>query len=133
MIEIIVPGNPIALKRHRHTHSGHTYDPSKADKNDFLSKSLEWMPKTPIEGVISMVLEFYIARPKSHYRTGKFSDEIKGTSPVHKVSRPDLDNYIKFVFDALNKVFYVDDSQITHVDAYKHYSQNPKTIVRIIT
>jgi len=79
-----------------------------------------------------MQLEFYIGRPKSHFGTGKNSHILKESSPLHKTSRPDLDNYIKLVFDALNKVYYLDDSQITNIIATKQYSDHPRTIVRII-
>ena len=41
MIKLIVQGSPIALKRHKHTKSGHTYDPSKGDKRLFLAKAIK--------------------------------------------------------------------------------------------
>jgi len=131
MIELTVEGPPVALKRHRHTKSGHTYDPSKKDKADFLTQVENMKPKFPLEVPISMSLMFYIARPKAHYRTGKYSNLLKNTSPTWCIKRPDIDNYIKLVLDALNGVFYKDDSQVCVVNALKAYSSYPKTIVRI--
>ena len=133
-MELIIPGKPIALKRHRHTtRNGRifNYDPSKADKANFLKKVQILAPEDPLYGAISMSVEVYIDRPKSHFGTGRNSDKVKDSSPIYPISRPDLDNYIKFVFDALNGVFYKDDSQIVHLESEKEYAPEPKTIVRI--
>ncbi len=133
-MELIIPGKPIALKRHRHTtRNGRifNYDPSKADKANFLKKVQNMAPEDPVYGAISMTIEVYIDRPKSHFGTGRNSDKVKESAPAYPISRPDLDNYIKFVFDALNGVFYKDDSQVVHTESIKEYSTEPKTIVRI--
>ena len=45
--------------------------------------------------------------------------------------RYDLDNFIKLVKDALNKIFWVDDSQIVEVQAKKIYDINSYTEVEI--
>lgn len=131
MTKLIIEGNPVALKRHRHTRNGHTYDPSKADKRDFLAKALKSAPKSLEYGPISMTLEFYVDRPKSHYRTGKYSHLLKDNAPTWHTSRADIDNYVKLVLDALNGAYYKDDSQVCHLRTIKKYSDNPRTIVQI--
>jgi len=131
MIELAVEGPPVALKRHRHTKSGHTYDPSKKDKADFLAKVQNMKPKYPIEGPISLSCEFYVDHPKSHYRSGQYSNELKPGTDVWRVKRPDIDNYVKLVLDALNGVFYKDDSQVCHIEAIKKYSKNPRTVIQL--
>ena len=128
-IEFTIYGPPVALKRHRHLRSGHTYDPSKKDKADFLAKSKNLAPKSPFNGPILMSIEFYIARPKSHYRTGKYKHLLKKGALYHCNKRPDIDNYAKLVLDALNGVFYKDDSQVTTLVITKVYDQNPRTVV----
>lgn len=133
-MELIIPGKPIALKRHRHTtRNGRifNYDPSKADKANFLKKVQNMAPEVPLYEAISMVVEVYIDRPKSHFGTGRNSDKVKESAPAYPISRPDIDNYIKFVLDALNGVFYKDDSQVVYLESIKEYNQEPKTIVRI--
>ena len=42
-----------------------------------------------------------------------------------------IDNYVKLVLDALNGVFYKDDSQICHLKTIKKYSEQPRTVVVI--
>jgi len=129
MIKLTVEGSPVALKRHRHLRNGHTYDPSRADKRLFLAKSIKSAPKSPVYGPISMTLEFYVDRPKAHYRTGKYSHILKDTAPTWHISRADIDNYVKLVLDALNGVYYKDDSQICHLKTIKKYSTNPRTVI----
>ena len=131
MIKLIVQGSPVALKRHKHTKSGHTYDPSKGDKRLFLAKAIKTAPKFPLDGPISMSCEFYVEHPKGHYRTGKYFKQLKPGADTWRSKRPDIDNYIKLVLDALNGVFYKDDSQICHIEAIKKYSQDPRTVVEI--
>ena len=115
---------PTSLKRHRHTKFGnHTYDPSAGDKKDFLQKLLPTLPKKPFTMPINAELYFYEARPKSHYRTGKFSGELKPTAPKKNVVKKDIDNFVKFVFDTLNTHLYKDDSQIYELKCGKYYSE----------
>lgn len=45
--------------------------------------------------------------------------------------KPDIDNIVKVVADALNGVAYKDDKNIVSVIAHKRYSDCPKIIVRI--
>ena len=75
-------------------------------------------------------------RPKSHYRSGKYKDIRKTSSPDYCEYKPDLDNLIKFIADALGGPdgFYLDDCQIVEIKAEKHYatkSELPKTVIMI--
>ena len=113
---------PTSLKRHRHTKYGHSYDPSAKDKLEFVNK-VE-LPENLLEGALKATLHFYEKRPKCHYRSGKFSDELKPKAPKYNTSKKDIDNFCKFVLDALNKRFYNDDSQIIELCATKNYTKN---------
>jgi Holliday junction resolvase RusA-like endonuclease len=114
---------PTSLKRHRHSkHGTHTYDPSAKDKKEFLNKLVPILPKVPFDKPIRAELYFYETHPKSHYRTGKYADQLKPNCPTHNVVKKDIDNFVKFVFDTLNKHAYVDDSQIFELICGKYYS-----------
>jgi Holliday junction resolvase RusA-like endonuclease len=119
------------------TRSGHTWDPGKAIKRVFLEKIRNLAPKSPYSGPISMSIEFYVPRPKAHYRTGQYSHLLKDTAPKYPIVRGgknhlgDLDNYLKLAMDALDKVFYKDDVQVCVVHTLKEYSSNPRTVVQI--
>ncbi len=59
-----------------------------------------------------------LPRPKSHY---KRSGEIKDGVENHKCTKPDVDNHVKSLFDALNKIAWLDDSQVVKLSAEKRY------------
>ena len=130
-----VLGNPQALKRHRTFKRGNftgTYDPSKTEKQDFLCKVQEKAPEKPFDCPITVVMYFGFARPKSHYGTGRNASKLKSSAPIGHISRPDIDNLIKFVCDALNGVFWKDDSCICNLSAAKVYDEQPKTKIHIL-
>ena len=133
-IYFIVPGNPVALKRHRSFTRGKmhgTYDPSKGDKGDFLAKAMANRPDKPLDEPLRVRLDFYFQRPKSHYRTGKFSDQKKDSAPYWHTKTPDADNLAKFVCDSLNGVFWRDDSIVCDLTVTKAYSKVPRTDITI--
>lgn len=134
MITLCVKGNPQALKRHRTFQRGKftgTYDPSKGDKADFLTIVQEKAPLQPYVTPLKVELRFYFSRPNSHYGTGRNARLLKPSSPAGHTKRPDLDNLIKFVLDALNGVFWKDDTIVTQIIAEKDYAPNPRTEIII--
>ncbi len=116
---IVIKAVPKPQQRHRHTRKGWTYDPSKKDKAEFLLMALKHKPTKPYKNV-HLILTFSFQRPKSHYRSGK----LKATSPKNHTTKPDIDNLVKFVMDALNRNFWSDDSQIFSIEAKKVYGEN---------
>ncbi len=140
-MEYIIDGDPKAQKRHRYRRtSGRiiSYDPSKRDKQALAKQLASSMTSTskPLEmlkGPIRIMLRFYFRRPKSHYRQGKYSHLLKKTAPSSHTSTPDIDNLVKFVMDAGNKIVWKDDSQIEGVFASKTYtnSKRPRTEIEI--
>ena len=128
-------GNPKALKRHRtyQTKAGKhiQYDPSKSDKADLIVAILNKAPPEPLRGPISLDIKFYMKRPKSHYRTGKFSHILKDNMPYYKRSTPDIDNLVKFYLDALQGYVYINDSQVTSINAVKVYGEEDFVHIKI--
>ena len=45
--------------------------------------------------------------------------------------KPDIDNVIKIITDALNGIAYDDDAQIVSLSATKFYDENPHVDVRL--
>lgn len=124
MFELIIDYEPVTLKRHRHRLKGGTYDPSKKDKDEFIKLLENKLPDDVMTKPIACDLKFYCKRPKTHYRTGKKSDELKETAPRYNTSNKDLDNMVKFVLDALNTKLYRDDCQIVKIICEKCYVEN---------
>ena len=75
-------------------------------------------------------MKFTFKRPKSHFRTGRFSSELKPTAPREHCKTPDLDNLVKFYMDAMTGKFYADDSQVIKLRARKLYG--PENEVEIV-
>ena len=79
---------------------------------------------TPLE--ISIIALFSI--PKS---MGKKLKNSMLTGDILPTKKPDSDNIIKIILDALNGVAYWDDSQVCRVYFEKMYAEKPETRVLI--
>jgi Holliday junction resolvase RusA-like endonuclease len=121
MYETTVIFEPVSLKRHRHRLKGGTYDPSKKDKDEFI-KALGPLPENKMSNPIRCQLNFFCKRPKTHYKTGKKSTELKDNAPKYNTNNKDLDNMVKFILDALNDKLYIDDCLIIEINCKKTYS-----------
>jgi Holliday junction resolvase RusA-like endonuclease len=85
-------------------------------------KLIAWEAKrhvtTPIEGAVTVKLGFVYPIPESWTKKKKalaLNNEL-----LPKV-KPDIDNVIKGVFDALNGIVWKDDNLVVQVEAYKRY------------
>ena len=134
MCQITIKGNPIAQKRHRYKRPSSriiSYDPNSRDKQAFAMQLALAKPKQPFSVPIVLSVIFHMKRPKKHYRTGKFSNQLKKNSPTAYINKPDIDNLLKFVMDSGNKILWKDDSVIVGVMAKKKYSEDPRTEIEI--
>ena len=75
-----------------------------------------------LDGPVSIIVDFYLPRPKAHYGTGRNAGTLKGSAPVEHLTMPDLDKLVRAVGDALTRLAWRDDSQIVAWHAYKHYA-----------
>jgi Holliday junction resolvase RusA-like endonuclease len=134
-IHLCILGDPKPQPRHRHYWAfGHsnTYDPAKADKGTFASIVQRDAPAEPLNCPIMLEINFFMGRPKGHYGVGKNAYILKPNAPEWHTSRPDLDNLEKFVKDALNKIYWKDDSIICQTICRKIYSdRTPRTEINI--
>ena len=117
---------PQAQQRHKARRAGNRifmYDPSSKEKDKFKKQCVGYAPKYPLEGAISVSMIFHIPRPKSHYRSGRYSHLLKENAPTLHASKPDIDNLVKFYLDAMTGSFWKDDSSVCTVEASKIYSE----------
>lgn len=84
-----------------------------------------------LDGPLHLSVTFYIRRPKSHYRTGRFAHLLRADAPRHCVKTPDTDKLVRAIGDALTGVVYQDDSQIAHLSARKLYGEKPGAFIRV--
>jgi Holliday junction resolvase RusA-like endonuclease len=70
-------------------------------------------PAEPIRGPLTVAMVFYLARPKSHYRSGKNADLLKPDAPHYPAKMPDLSKLARATEDALTDVgMWADDAQV---------------------
>ena len=137
VIEFSVLGLPMCQKRHKQWHKGkHTgqVDPSAEAKREFLLKVQHHAPNRPWDDPVFLEVRFYFPRPQSHYRIVNGRKLLKNFPPCwYGVKRRhDIDNLLKFVMDALNGVFFIDDGQIVAARITKAYTDNqPGTFVHL--
>ena len=87
-----------------------------------------------LDGAIEVALEFYLPRPKSHYRTGKYAHMLKNDAPRYVVKKPDVDNLAKLVMDELSNMrYWKDDSQVVALKVTKDYDDVLDAGCRITT
>ena len=91
----------------------------------------EAMDGGPVDGPVSIDIEFVMPRPKNHFRTGKFSLVLKDGAPVYHTKAPDLDKLIRCVLDALTGVAWHDDSQVWHENSAKQYGSAEGAAIKV--
>ena len=93
----------------------------------------KFKPKQPLAGDIMLKVVFYMPRPLSHYRTGKFKHLLKDDIPDRHSITPDLDNLVKMLSDVIGgrDRMIVDDSQICMIQAEKIYA-NTKARTEVV-
>ena len=65
---------------------------------------------------------FYMARPKAHYRTGKFKHLLREDAPVYHTQTPDALKLARSTEDALTRIVWKDDAQNVSVTAKKEWA-----------
>jgi Holliday junction resolvase RusA-like endonuclease len=110
-----------------------TYDPDVNNKKAFCVIAQEQAPPQLLDQPLHVSMRFVFSRPKSHFRTGKYADQLKDSAPNYHTSRGDVDNLAKFVFDALNGIYWRDDAIISSATIRKIYGDRPRTEVNVYT
>ena len=113
VVTLTVPGAPIPLERARIGKGGRHYLPAKSDEYRQRVQAAWMQSGRPDLGDIRLTVSarFYLARPASHYGTGRNAHTIKARY-LDAIPLGDIDNYAKATLDALNALAYTDDRQI---------------------
>lgn len=130
MRNFIIYGQPVAKARPRVGKWG-TYTPEKTVNYENLVKMSyieAYRQEDLLQGDLKVTINFYFSIPKS---TSKKKKELMLNGEIMHNKRPDIDNCIKSITDALNEIAYKDDNQIVMLEASKYYSDEPRTVVFI--
>lgn len=119
---------PVATPRPRVTKFGVYYP----DKYKYYKKALKLLLrssyKNRLEGAISLKVCFFMPIVKSTPK--KKCEALENSAHLKK---PDVDNILKGLLDAMNGVCFDDDSQVYEVNAVKLYSKNPRIEFELTT
>ena len=137
MIKFKYHGEAVGKGRPRVSRRGgyvHTYTPEKtrvfeeAIRFEFMAGNSETMPVYPKEKSLKADVTIGVSIPKSYTKKKYALCRDRVMMPAKK---PDIDNILKAVFDALNGYAFEDDSQIVEIHAEKYYSEEPFVEVEI--
>lgn len=118
----ILSGDPVPLARPRVTKWGVYDSQSVLRKSATLDLQLQHSFGVLLNGPLQLDVTFFMPLPASWSKKKKASQEEQP-----HVSRPDLDNLIKWVCDIAGGIIYADDCIISQINARKVYSLSPCT------
>lgn len=119
MITLTVYGDLHGKGRPRFA-NGHAYTPESTRRYEAEIQAA-WMLAggRMQEGAVAVDITAYQALPK---RATKAQQHAAARGEIWPIRKPDIDNIIKIVLDALNGYAYRDDTQVVMLDARKEYA-----------
>ena len=132
-VKFTVLGEPKGKGRPRFsTQTGRAFTPKQTVNYEKLVHT-EYMVQCkgfrfPDDAMLDMRILAYYSVPKSGSKKEKAQKLANAIRPTKK---PDMDNVVKMVADALNQVAYKDDTQIVDCQVRKFYSEQPRIEVII--
>lgn len=136
MIQFTVYGTPVGKGRPKFsTFNGQAmaYTPAKTVSYENLVKlSVQQQQKglKPFDKDVPLQADIiaYFPIPKS---TSKKKREAMLNGEIFPTKKPDNDNIVKCILDALNGIAYYDDSQVVYIRCKKNYSDEPRVEITI--
>jgi Holliday junction resolvase RusA-like endonuclease len=114
------------------TYTGNAYTPTNTKDYENLVKQyfkIKYPRYVPLEGRVSVKIIAYFDIPKATTKKDRALIEEGLLSPTKK---PDIDNIVKIILDAMNKMAFKDDNQITKLEVEKVYTDKEERIKVII-
>lgn len=126
-ITVTIPGEPVGKGRPKFTKTGTAYTPPKTrtyeNKVAFLYKVAAKGRKFQRHVPVAVEIRAYYEIPQSD---SKRQRERKLSGTIMPCKKPDIDNVVKAVLDAINGIAYEDDAQVVMISASKAYSERPR-------
>jgi Holliday junction resolvase RusA-like endonuclease len=130
-ITVIITGEPVAKARARATRRGFVYTPAatrKFEAHGRLAAQVAMDGRPPIDAPVRIELLVELPVPAS-WSKRKAAAAITGG--IRPTSRPDVDNFLKAILDAINTIVVADDAQVVEVSATKKFGTAPKMVATI--
>ena len=130
--EFEIPGKIIGKGRPRlNSYTRQVYTPTKTKDYENLVIQyfmLKYPRFTPFEGRVSVEITANFEVPKSAKKPEK---ELMLENKLNPLKKPDIDNIVKIILDAMNECAFKDDTQITKLAVEKKYAQTESIYVKI--
>ena len=133
-VSFFVPGQPVGKGRPRAFRTGkgiRMHTPEKTASYESLVATAAhgaMRGATPIQGACHVQMDIRLMVPLS-WSARKRNQALDGQ--ILPTKKPDMDNVLKAVFDAINGIVWQDDVQVIQVQASKRYSAIPGVAVVI--
>lgn len=125
-------GDVVGKARPRmNTRTGRAYTPTNTKNYEYFLRQWfirEYPNFTTIESRVKVTIIAYFGIPKS---TSKKKEAEMLANIISPTKKPDADNIVKIVLDAMNKFAFKDDTQVTKLEIEKKYSRTPRIYVKI--
>ena len=111
------------------TLTGITYTPNSTKDYENLIRQyfkIKYPKMVPLENRIHIKINAYFKVPKN---ASKKSADAMLEGKISPAKKPDIDNVTKVVLDALNKMAFKDDNQITKIEVEKFYDKQEKLVI----
>lgn len=132
MCDFEIKGKPVGKGRPRFRRMGNfvqAYTPANTAEYEKLVKlRFQNSGGAITDKPVRVEIVAFFAPPKSTRKRDKAEMLANRILPVKK---PDCDNIAKIILDALNKIAYIDDSQVIELVVKKRYSAEAKVTVHI--
>lgn len=132
MITLDLFGTPVPQARpkffRRNDHVG-SYDPQKNLRDGFRWQIKGQYRNDPLLCPLRLDLIFFMPIPASK---SKLKKKQMANGLIAHACKPDLDNLVKFICDAMEGIIFKNDSQIVEMHLKKIYSEKPGTFARIL-
>ena len=130
-IQFMYHGNPRGQERPRFGGRAYKTAEAKAYENAIaIAYKIAVRNRKPLEGPLGLYILAGYPIPASASRAQRAAMVSGEQLPTKK---PDIDNVVKAILDALNGQAWVDDKQVVCVTAKKFYTEHPGLIVTICT
>lgn len=130
IVRFVVPGAVRGKGRPRFVRAtGRTYTPEQtmSYENRIAAEGERAMAgRDPLQGALGLRIWVLKTVPASWSKARREAAD-------YVTSKPDLDNVVKLVKDAMNKIVYDDDAQIASLIAVKRYGDTEQLLVEVVT
>jgi Holliday junction resolvase RusA-like endonuclease len=125
-IQFTIPGKPFAWRRARSNGKIRFNDKAMEAHADTLAAIALPHFSTPIEGPVRLEIRACFKVPQSYSKAKR-----DATIWRPHTQKPDGDNLAKQIGDALNRIAWVDDSQIAETRIIKRWGDRDETVVEV--